>query len=281
MPGQCAQRPSAVCLMSRILCLLFLLFPICVCAEENDREARSARGLVEQVQFAEPVWLQMASRSFLSLYTAPRVAQQPFVFILLPALGMHPDWPVLIRPLRLALAAVNRGSLSVQLPLPEPEFALGDYDALVQQAEARVRVAIRYLEQQQMGDTALIGYGFGALLAARILADSAPLPDSLVGMVSIGIQDYPFLRSILDVYSLMESVSLPVLDIYPETAGAAGALDRRIAARRAGNRHYSQIAFSSGSAQFSGRERDLAELIVAWSHHLSESPPPVPGPFPP
>lgn len=69
MPGQCLlqgpmqfSKGNAVFLMNRILRVLLLFLPVCVPAAD-DRKARSARGIVEQLQSAEPVWLQLPDRS--------------------------------------------------------------------------------------------------------------------------------------------------------------------------------------------------------------------------
>ena len=250
--------------------MLVLAAPL---AAQNDRESRLARDLLAQLQSAESVWLEFAGDSFLNLYTAAELStrsgavQPELALILLPAMGMHPDHVVLTRPLRLALAAAGRSSLSMQMPMLPLSAAPEDYGRTVSEALSRLRVGVRYLEARGISRMVCVGHGFGALLAARFLAGSPPA--SVAGMVGINMQDYPFLRPRLDLYASLESLSIPVLDIYQ--AGShelvtGQALDRRLAARRAGNHRYLQTVFIADAPQFRGRESALAERIDAWLH---------------
>ena len=240
---------------------------------DRSREFIIAGQLEQRINDAELLWLENKQTSFLTLVTAPvqESATQDTAFLLLHGMGKHPDWPQLLRPLRLQLAASGWFNVSPQLPLLSAQESLSDYAMTVVEASQRVLVILNWVEQQGYTKTVIIGHGFGALTALHALVRVASLRDKVIGLVLLATGEYPYLSPSLKLYQLLQNrhlQELPLLDIYPLPAASdtlsAQALARRTAVRRGDNTRLTQIAVPDADIYFTAQEELLSEYINSW-----------------
>jgi predicted alpha/beta-hydrolase family hydrolase len=210
------------------------------------------------------VWLGSGKKTFLSLYEESTGEEKLRAAIVLHSMGMHADWPELISPLRMKLPEQGWASLSVQLPLLDPQTGLAEYGNLFGIANERIRTAVRYLQDKGYGDIVIIGYSFGATSAVNYLTNYS---SSVKAMVGISMQPHPFLKPRYNLVDALTGMDLPTLDIYAgqDFSGVLRSTDdRRLSARKGRNPVYAQIMVNGANHYFTGMEDQLVSNIVNW-----------------
>lgn len=104
--------------------------------------------------------------------------------VLLHDLDGHPDWPEVIRPLRLRLPRAGWATLSVQMPLPAR--GAGRPAALIREALPRIDAAVTELEKRGDTPVILVGHGLGAAMAAGYLGARDGRVGGFIGL-SMGV----------------------------------------------------------------------------------------------
>lgn len=253
--------------MSRYLAILFLLavFPSLTSAYNASHEERIAEQLAVGRTEQEVVWLQAGERKFISLYQAHETQQAQGAVIILHGMGGHPDWPELINPLRTSLPALGWATLSSQLPVLSPAEPIAEYGLTLDDARQRIQAAVQQLRDWQFSNIVIIGHSFGAATAAQAL--SANDIGSVKAFIGISMQAPQFLNPRLKLLKQLESIHIPVLDIY----GSRDTLevlrradDRRLAARKRGNAAYQQMAIEGADHYFTALTEILIKRIQGW-----------------
>ena len=117
-------------------------FGLAVSASDVEKEGRWAEEVVDQLFDGEPVWLLTDSVRFLGLHVVPESGHGGGLLIL-HGRGVHPDWPQVVNPLRVALAEAGWHTLSLQLPVLANGVPGTDYKALVARSTASHRSGSR------------------------------------------------------------------------------------------------------------------------------------------
>ncbi|GIT24635.1 MAG: hypothetical protein CM1200mP41_06790 [Gammaproteobacteria bacterium] len=113
----------------RCLGVFCLGLGLAVSASDVEKEGRWAEEVVDQLFDGEPVWLLTDSVRFLGLHVVPESGHGGGLLIL-HGRGVHPDWPQVVNPLRVALAEAGWHTLSLQLPVLANGVPGPDYKAL-------------------------------------------------------------------------------------------------------------------------------------------------------
>lgn len=246
--------------------LLFCcLLPGSLPAADNSYEQNLEAALAQRIEQGEPVWLNAAGDRFLGIYLQQSSKQARGAVIIVHGMGGHPDWPEVIAPLRRRLPAGGWASLSIQMPVLEPGEALAGYGDTLKPACNRIRTAVRYLQDRQYQNIALIGYGFGATTGAYFLTEGGG--GGIQAFVGIGMRSYEFLSSRLDLDAYLERLTIPVLDLYGGRDFASVlklAETRRLEARQQHRDRYRQVVIDGADHYFSGREDVLVQRIREW-----------------
>lgn len=159
----------------KALCLCLLIsFGISAEPGDYEREAAVASEIATRTIPNEAVWLNAGGRRFLGLYREPSKSIRGAVLIV-PEPGLHPNWPNLIRPLRIRLAEMGWATLGIQLPLLESGASLDEYDELEAEGFARVSAAAGYLSEKKLPGLAIAGHGRGCAALSRYLAEEKNL----------------------------------------------------------------------------------------------------------
>jgi len=236
------------------------------------KEQSVADKLSRELEYGQVIWLDVVNgREFPGIFTrAVPEHDGSIAIVLIHGMGGHPDWPEVISPLRYSLADTGWSTLSIQMPVLPPEISLADYGKTLEESHNRIARAIQYLENYGYERMVLIGYGFGASVAAHYLASGNN--HGVHAFAAISILARKYLEPSLDLYSSLEKLALPVLDIFGSedlNPVISTADERRVAARRNGySNEYEQVVIWNADHYFTGYDQELVTRIERWLREI-------------
>jgi len=245
--------------------LLGCVLPVYADSVDRDWEIRTTEKLAENVKATEALWLDANGEDFLALYTSQTSETAHGAVILLHAMGGHADWPQTISPIRTTLPEHGWTTLSIQMPVIAPENQIEDYGKTLQQAADRIKAAVRCLRERKFLNIVAIGHSFGAATTLNYLAKEEK--QKIVALVTLGLQEYPFVKPAIDILGLIEKSKIPVLDIYGSRDFRNvinQAPDRRLAAKKGNNRQYAQLEIEGADHYYNKMEDVLIKRIRGW-----------------
>jgi len=250
--------------MVRIVLLWFLALPLWG-AVNTVEEARLTAELDALAPVSRLLHLQLGGHSFTAVLDESRLANTRGLVILLPEAGWRAD-AGLMRVLRRVLPGHGWGTLSLQLPVLEPEARREEYLGLLPEAAARLETAVKVMKGEGMRNIALAGHGFGALTLLRYLGGE---PDEAVRAVVLLSPWWPG-NMIRQLQQWLRKVTIPVLDVRAER-------DAREVLQSAVRRHlilkgrsgYRQWRITGVGHRYRGREVWLAERIYGWLQRVA------------
>ena len=243
---------------------LILLLAMPALASDLQREQRWANEIVDAILVGEPVWLEAGDRSFLSIYTEPAGAARRGAVILVHGVGVHPDWPDVINPLREGLPEHGWATLSLQMPVLDAEAGVNEYYRLFPEVLPRLDAGMRYLRAQGYQTVVVAGHSLGSQMAAYWVSQARDT--ELKGFIAVGLSgaERTGHGATLDY---LAGITVPTLDIFGEhdlrTVKKTTAA-RAAAARRAGNTAYVQVEVEGAGHMFRGSDAPLVEAVVKW-----------------
>lgn len=246
-----------------IILFFYLISPI-LHASDLAKERRWADQIVDALITGEAEWLAVGEQKVLSIYTPSETEPARGAAIILHGIGVHPDWPDVIHPLRTRLPEAGWATLSVQMPILPNEASGTDYLPLLPEVPARINAAIAYLQEQGFGHVVLIAHSLGTVMSSYYLTHQpAEAVQAFVGisMSEIG-QD-----SRMSNVAMLKNITIPVLDIY-------GSLDeahvrdyvqqRQQSAMSANNQAYRQAVIKDANHFYNGKDNELLTVIENW-----------------
>jgi len=207
--------------------------PVAVGASSSnlEREKNWADQIMDSLIAGEAVWLQASDVKFLGLYTAPATASKRGV-ILLHGRGVHPAWGF-IDNLRIDLADAGWHTLSLQMPILDPDLPFAAYRKTFPEAFERMEAGMKFLKQRGVDTIFFIGHSTGAMMGIAYVADRPTAP--IAGVVAVGSSSDAGGGPYMQPAQMLGKIKKPVLDIYGgndypivlETAAARRAASRR------------------------------------------------------
>jgi pimeloyl-ACP methyl ester carboxylesterase len=247
-----------------------LLLPVVAVPTDQTKEQRWADQIVDSLLDGEAVWMEAGDQRFLGIFTPDTSGTTKGAVILLHGMGVHPNWPDVIYPLRTSLPEHGWATLSIQLPVLNNDAVLKDYLPLIGEAAPRIEAAVKWLESQDFKTIALVGHSLGATMGAACIATDAPPGIDALAVIGMGTST---IDPKTDNVAHLEQISIPVLDLYGsrDLEGVRkSAKERAGAARKAGNKAYRQIEVE-GADHFSvGLEEELVRRVRGWLDRLAE-----------
>ncbi len=238
-----------MCLSVRALALCALAPAIAFAQADYAREKRWADEISPAILVGNAVGLELPSaRRFLGIYAAGRPGGPGVIVV--HGLGVHPDWS-LINVLRSQLVDEGYATLSVQMPVLASGAKADQYPPVFPEAAERLAAAVEYLRRQGHTRIGIVSHSLGSRMTNYFL-ERATEP-GVDAWVSIGL---------LDQYTGVERLRIPVLDIYGERDfatvrdNAAGRADRL---RRI--RGSAQIEVPAADHYFAGQEAALVRHV--------------------
>lgn len=248
---------------SLIILFFYLIAPV-LHASDLAKEQRWANQIVDALITGDAEWLQVDNLKVLSIYTPSEVEPALGAAIILHGIGAHPDWPDVIHPLRTRLPEAGWATLSVQMPILPNEASGIDYLPLLPEVSPRINAAIDFLKAQGINNIVIIAHSLGTVMSAYYLNKQ---PTSAVrAFVGISMTEIEKDRRMSNVV-LLESISLPVLDIYgslDEVHVTDHAQQRQQSAKSANNQAYQQVMITDANHFYSGKDDRLLEVIQNW-----------------
>jgi len=245
-------------------CLALLCQSPAAYASDLDKEQRWSEQIVDALLVGEAIQLDANGTSFLGIYTEAGEGSGDRAVILLHGIGVHPDWPEVINPLRSELPEHGWSSLSIQMPILANDAALADYAPLFDEVAPRVEAAVAFLRERGNQTIVLIGHSLGASMGAAYLATHSQ--HGLGGLVTVGMSVIE-LDDKMNSALALEKISIPVLDIYGSRdldSVLNTAKARATAARKGGNADYRQIEVEGADHFFVSLDDDLTRRVYGW-----------------
>lgn len=241
---------------------LFVLAAGGATASDLDKEARWRAQIVDTLLDGEAIDLNAGDLTFLGIYTP---AEEPTAraAIIAHGIGVHPDWPQVIQPLRTRLPEQGWSTLSIQMPILPNEATAADYAPLFDEVAPRLDAAIAYLKDKGADRIVIIAHSLGATMAADYLASH---PESAVAFVGIGMAGQAQVPR-MDTTGSLRKIRTPIFDLYGQNDNEdvlASAEARASAALAAGASGYSQAQVPGADHFFDGQEDALVETTVQW-----------------
>ena len=182
-------------------------------ASDQQREQEFAVSIQNRLSIGRVLWLEANQHKFLAIFTESDKTRNLQAAIILHDQGEHPDNQPLVHDLRTELPAHNWATLSIQLPLREIGAVATDYYGLFDEAQSRILVAIKSLQDQGFKQIALVGVGTGAEMAAYSMSLK---PQGLLGLVAISLPITNHSIPQAQTGEFITKIALPMLDIYAE-----------------------------------------------------------------
>jgi pimeloyl-ACP methyl ester carboxylesterase len=251
----------------RVLFVALLALSFNLQASDLAKEKRWADQVVIAILDGEAIWLDDGTSEFLGIYTEAEEDRGRAV-IVMHGTGIHPDWQQVIQPLRVGLTEHNWNTLSIQMPILPNEAEYPEYAPLYDEVAPRINAAIEYLKKNGSKQIVLIGHSQGASMAAYYLSTSK---QDINGFVAIGMASFAD-DPRMDVIKSLQKINMPVLDIYGDDdleSIMKSVGTRAEAAKKAGNKHYTQLEVAGSNHFFDGKEEELVEAVAGW---LEKSP---------
>ncbi len=258
--------------------LLFISFTLLTwsgtsAASDIEKEKRWSQQFVDDLVVGESCQLKAGATEFTGIFTEASAGPTGRAVILAHGMGVHPNWPEIINPLRSELPEHGWSTLSIQMPVLANNAALKDYLPLFDETGPRIEAAVKYLRAQGNETIVLIGHSLGAAMAASYLANNTQ--HGLQGLVVIGLGVID-LDDRMNAVVALEKIQVPVLDLYGSRDLATvlnSAKARARAARKAGNTDYRQTEIEGADHFFVGMEDTLNRRVYGWLKSRYDSKP--------
>jgi pimeloyl-ACP methyl ester carboxylesterase len=263
---------------SYIINLLFILIILSLTsmqarASDLAKEKRWSAQIIDSLLVGDAVELKAGDTPFLGIFTPASNGSTERAAIIVHGIGVHPDWPEVISPLRSELPEHGWSTLSVQMPILANDAALKDYLPLFDEVAPRLNAAIAYLREQGNKTIVIIAHSLGASMAARFAADNPGA--GIDGLVLISV-------SVIEIDAKMNSadalgaIKLPVLDLFGsrdlDNVLATRQQRAKAASRKAGNTDYRQLDIEGADHFYVGVEDELLRRVYGWLKSHYEKP---------
>jgi len=247
-----------------LIILLFCLITPILQASDLAKEQRWADQIVDALITGDAEWLPVGELKVLSIYTPSEAEPARGAAIILHGIGVHPDWPDVIHPLRTRLPEAGWTTLSLQMPILPNEASGTDYLPLLPEVPGRIDAAIAFLQEQGFRHIVLIAHSLGTVMSTYYLTHQPP--KEVQAFVGISMSEIGKDSRMSNV-AMLKNITIPVLDIY-------GSLDeahvkdyvqqRQQSAASANNQAYRQVEIKDANHFYNGKDNELLKVIQSW-----------------
>ena len=235
-------------------------------ASDLAKEKRWSDAIEDTLMDGEVVWLNDGKSEFLGIMTEAGEDQQRAA-IIMHGTGIHPDWQLVISPLRIGLTDHGWHTLSIQMPILPNDAEYPEYAPLYDEVGPRIDAAIKQLKDEGINKIVLIGHSQGSAMGTYYLSQNKP---DILGFVGLGMPDLTSDTRMMPSESLTK-IKIPVLDLYAsdDLKSVLSTSQQRVAAaKKAGNTHYQQMIIKDTGHFFEGKEDELIQQTADWLNKL-------------
>jgi triacylglycerol esterase/lipase EstA (alpha/beta hydrolase family) len=230
---------------------------------DTAKEARWAEQVVPSLLDGDAVMLEDGQgHEFLGIYT-PADSEKRAV-ILVHGIGVHPNWPDVIYPLREALLENDITSLSIQMPILENEASEAEYLPLYDEAPARLQAAVDFLKDAGYEKIDIAAHSMCSRMTVYFLSSKGARDVNSVVLIGMGESGADVWTKVLDT---LAGLSMPVLDLYGEKdlENVLTSVQQRA---ESGSKNksgiYRQIEVEGANHFFQGHEDELKSAVMDW-----------------
>jgi len=241
---------------------LVLAAPAYATKSDVDKEKRWAEQVVDGLLDGDELWLDDGNgHEFLGILTEGDAGSGRAV-ILVHGIGVHPNWPDVIYPLRVGLLEHGTTTLSIQMPILANDAESSDYVPLFAEVPGRFEAAVKYLNDNGYSRVSLVAHSMGTSMSAYYLTRTRD--HGIDSFVSIGMGLGSLTPNNIDSLKLID---VDILDLYgsqdlePVVANAG---PRAAAAKSRQGQKYRQIEVPGAGHFFQGHESDLVGHVIEW-----------------
>lgn len=247
---------------STALLLSFALLALPAAATQSDigKEQRWAEQVVDGLLDGDEVWLSdPTGHEFLGILTEGDASSGRAV-LLLHGIGVHPNWPDVIYPLRSGLLETGITTLSIQMPVLPNEAEPSEYLPLFAEVPGRLDAALASLEDSGYTDVTVVAHSLGAAMAVYALTEAPSTRVNslvIVGMSPGGDNQVNIRR--------LQKIKMPLFDLFGShdlEAVLATAQQRAAAAAASGDFRQQRVA--GANHFFQGFEAELVQQVLDW-----------------
>ncbi len=233
-------------------------------ASDLEKEKRWSSQIVDSLMVGDAVRLKDTKGEFLGLYAKAATPKVQGAAIILHGIGVHPNWPDVIFPLRTELPERGWTTLSIQMPILKNEATLKDYIPLLDEVSPRIDAAVKFLKDKNFKNIVLVSHSLGASMGTLYMSSK---PDAAIrAFVVIGLGQSDLDPRLDSVTSLAKITTIPVLDLYgsqdlePVTRFA----EQRAAKSGRANKKYQQKEIAGANHFFVGMNEVLVKTVYSW-----------------
>jgi len=238
------------------------LMPVAATNSDTAKESRWAEQVIDGLLDGEAAWLiDDSGHEFLSILTEGDRSSGEAA-ILIHGIGVHPNWPDVIYPLRAGLLEQNITTLSLQMPILANDADEREYDLLFSEVPGRFAAAIDYLDDYGYNNIAMVAHSMGASMAIYYLSSSDA--NTVDSMVIIGTGVGPAISRNVEA---LAKIRVPILDLYgsQDLEPVLSTVERRAeAGNRQSGRQYLQVRVDGANHFFQGHEEALVQQVIDW-----------------
>ena len=229
-------------------------------ASDKEKEKRWAEQISDALLDGDAIHLNDGTANFLAIDTRADDPKDVGV-IVIHGIGIHPDWPTIVQPLRVQLAADGWNTLSLQMPILNNDASAEDYKPLMKEVPARIDAGIRYMYKHGAKKIVLIAHSLGAemtnyYLAHKKVYQEAQTETPIIGYIGIGMNT--------GNEDFLKKITIPVFDLYGEKdlPGVLSSVSSRAKAA-SHNKNYSQKKIAGANHFFEDQDDDLVKAVEA------------------
>jgi len=255
-------KQNTLSILITMVLTMVLAAPAYASKSDIAKEQRWAEQVIDGLLDGDEIWLtDPGGHEFLGVLTEGDSDSERAV-ILVHGIGVHPNWPEVIYPLRAGLLEHGVTTLSIQMPILANDAEAGDYVPLFEEVPGRFGAALKYLEETGYERVTIVAHSMGTSMAAYYLTRAKA--HGIESFVSIGMG--------LGIHTsanlvLLRQIDVDILDLYgsrdlePVVANAGR---RAAAANSRRGPKFSQIQVDAAGHFFQGHEDALVQYVIDW-----------------
>ena len=234
-------------------------------ASDTAKEKRWAEQITDSIMVGDVEWLEVGKSKIFSIYTDSTTEKTIGGAIVLHGSGVHPNWDQVVRPLRSQLPDHGWSTLSLQLPVLNNEAEYKDYIPLFKEVAPRINAGVAFFKSKGIRNIVIVAHSLGSSMAANYMANN---PDSAIqAFVAVGVSGNMHKKDKVGYLTSLKTIKVPVLDIFGSNDLSSVLKSEKLkkhAARKAGNRKYTQIKITGANHFFDNKDEVLVKRVRGW-----------------
>ncbi len=248
-----------------LLCFA-LIFSLPAAATKSDvaKEKRWADQVVDGLLDGDELWLSdPGGHEFLGILTEGDT-ESGHAVILVHGIGVHPNWPDVIYPLREALLENEITSLSIQMPILPNEAEDAEYRELYPEVPGRLQAAVDSLKEAGYARIDIVAHSMGARMTVYYLVQESTEGVNSAVLIGLGNSETGSWPESVDALARLR---VPVLDLYGSKdldTVLNTVQERANSGKKSKSGTYRQIRVDEANHFFQGHEDELKRVVIDW-----------------